>query len=80
MIEKGATVWHQLTWSHYKLLITLSTSFKWINIIKNVSFDEDTFFVCLLEGEVLEKKCNILYTLYIMFLVLKELLVWRKQR
>ena len=28
MIEKGATVWHQLTWSHYKLLITLSTSFK----------------------------------------------------
>jgi len=25
MIEKGATLWHQLSWSHYKLLITLIT-------------------------------------------------------
>ena len=24
-IEKGATLWHQLTWSHYKLLIALDT-------------------------------------------------------
>ena len=24
-IEKGATLWHQLSWSHYKLLITLNT-------------------------------------------------------
>lgn len=24
-IEKGATMWHQLSWSHYKLLITLET-------------------------------------------------------
>ena len=23
IVEKGATVWHQLSWSHYKLLITL---------------------------------------------------------
>lgn len=25
-IEKGATLWHQLSWSHYKLLITLETT------------------------------------------------------
>ncbi|MBE6153069.1 MAG: DUF1016 domain-containing protein [Firmicutes bacterium] len=25
MIEKGATLWHQLSWSHYRLLITLET-------------------------------------------------------
>lgn len=25
-IEKGATVWHQLSWSHYKILITLETT------------------------------------------------------
>ena len=25
MIEKGATLWHQLTWSHYKLIIALNT-------------------------------------------------------
>ena len=25
MIEKGATLWHQLTWSHYKLLIPLDS-------------------------------------------------------
>jgi len=24
-VEKGATLWHQLSWSHYKLLITLET-------------------------------------------------------
>ena len=24
-VEKGATVWHQLSWSHYRLLITLET-------------------------------------------------------
>ena len=24
-VEKGATVWHQLSWSHYRLLITLDT-------------------------------------------------------
>ena len=24
-IEKGATLWHQLSWSHYKLLITLES-------------------------------------------------------
>ena len=24
-VEKGATVWHQLSWSHYKLLISLET-------------------------------------------------------
>lgn len=41
---------------------------------KNVSL-KGAFFLMLLEGEVLEKKYNILYTLYIMFLVLKELLV-----
>ena len=25
-VEKGATVWHQLSWSHYRLLITLETT------------------------------------------------------
>ena len=25
MVEKGATVWHQLSWSHYRILITLSS-------------------------------------------------------
>ena len=25
IIEKGATMWHQLSWSHYRLLITLNT-------------------------------------------------------
>ena len=25
IVEKGATVWHQLSWSHYKLLIALDT-------------------------------------------------------
>jgi len=25
IIEKGATLWHQLSWSHYRLLITLET-------------------------------------------------------
>ncbi|MBQ4263762.1 MAG: DUF1016 family protein [Bacilli bacterium] len=26
MIKKGATLWHELSWSHYKLLITLKTT------------------------------------------------------
>ncbi len=24
-VQKGATVWHQLSWSHYKILITLDS-------------------------------------------------------
>jgi len=25
VVEKGATVWHQLSWSHYRLLISLNS-------------------------------------------------------
>lgn len=36
MVEKGATVWHQLSWSHYKLLISLHLVEK-INYYSEVS-------------------------------------------
>ena len=37
-IEKGATLWHQLSWSHYKLLITLE-SIEEINYYGKVAID-----------------------------------------
>ena len=37
-VEKGATVWHQLSWSHYKLLISLET-IEEINYYSRVAVD-----------------------------------------
>ena len=37
-VEKGATVWHQLSWSHYKLLISLET-IEEINYYSKVAVD-----------------------------------------
>ena len=39
MIEKGATMWHQLTWSHYRLLITLEDIDK-INYYSKLSVEK----------------------------------------
>ena len=36
-IEKGATMWHQLSWSHYRLLITLKS-------IEEINFRKYNFF------------------------------------
>ncbi len=38
MVQKGATVWHQLSWSHYKILITLDSIDK-INYYAKISSD-----------------------------------------
>ncbi|MBP3841613.1 MAG: DUF1016 family protein [Bacilli bacterium] len=38
VIEKGATVWHQLSWSHYKLLISLDSIEK-INYYSMISIE-----------------------------------------
>ena len=38
MVQKGATVWHQLSWSHYKILITLDSINK-INYYAKISSD-----------------------------------------
>ena len=38
MIEKGATVWHQLSWSHYKILIPLRIIDK-INYYGKIAFE-----------------------------------------
>ena len=38
MVEKGATLWHQLSWSHYRILITLDSIDK-INYYAKISSD-----------------------------------------
>ena len=40
-VEKGATVWHQLSWSHYRLLITLETIEEITEILENNPEIED---------------------------------------
>lgn len=49
-IEKGATVWHQLSWSHYKLLITLNSIDK-INYYSKVAV-ENLYTVRKLEEKI----------------------------
>ena len=54
MIEKGATMWHQLTWSHYRLLITLEDIDK-INYYSKLSV-EKLYSVRKLEDKIKNKE------------------------
>ena len=53
-IEKGATLWHQLSWSHYKLLITLD-SISEINYYVKVAV-ENLYSVRILEEKIKNKE------------------------
>jgi len=53
-VEKGATVWHQLSWSHYRLLITLVT-IEEINYYSKTSV-ENLYSVRELEEKIKSKE------------------------
>ena len=53
-VEKGATVWHQLSWSHYRLLITLET-IEEINYYSKVTV-ENLYSVRKLEEKIKSKE------------------------
>lgn len=54
IIEKGATMWHQLSWSHYRLLITLNT-IEEINYYGKVAV-ENLYTVRTLEEKIKSKE------------------------
>ena len=54
MVEKGATVWHQLSWSHYRILITLNSIEK-MNYYAKIS-SENLYSVRQLQGKIKNKE------------------------
>lgn len=56
IIEKGATMWHQLSWNHYRLLITLNT-IEEINYYGKVAV-ENLYTVRTLEEKIKSKRFN----------------------
>ena len=54
MVEKGATLWHQLSWSHYRILITLDSIDK-INYYAKIS-SENLYSVRELEERIKNKE------------------------
>lgn len=54
MIKKGATLWHQLSWSHYRLLITLN-SIDEINYYGKIAV-ENLYSVRQLESKIKSKE------------------------
>jgi len=53
-VEKGATMWHQLSWSHYKLLITLKSTEE-INYYSKIA-TENSYSVRQLENKIKSKE------------------------